>query len=162
MSLQQKENINIGLDKADEKEIAEGLVVLLANSYSLYLRTQNYHWNLTGSMFFSLHNLFEEQYTDLASAIDSIAERIRALGYKAPATFKEFIDVRTVTETDDGENQMAKVANLLKGHEELISAARKTCAVAEKANDQASADLITGRLAKHEMEAWKLRSIAAE
>ena len=152
-------SINIGLNKEDRINIAEGLSKLLANSYTLYLKTHNYHWNVTGPMFVTLHTLFEEQYTELATAVDEIAERIRALGEFAPGSYKAFSELTDIEEESDIPNAMTMIENLLKSNEILVRNARELLANSALEHDDASADLITQRLQTHEKTAWMLRSL---
>ncbi len=154
-----KSKIDIGIDEKHREEIAAGLSRVLADTYTLYLKTHNYHWNVTGPMFQTLHVMFEGQYNELALAVDSIAERIRALGVKAPATYAEFMKLSTVKEThgDLSANQM--IAELVTGQEAVVRTARATFAIADEANDQPTADLLTQRMQSHEKTAWMLRSM---
>jgi len=132
----------------------------LADTYTLYLKSHNFHWNVTGPMFMSLHNLFEEQYTELAEAVDAIAERIRILGEKAPGTFREFLALTSLN-TDDGtdlsSNQM--VESLMQGHEQVVRTAKKVLSALEGANDEGTASLVGTRIETHEKAAWMLRSL---
>lgn len=140
--------------------VIEALKKLLADSYSLYLKTQNYHWNVEGPMFFSLHTLFEQQYTDLALAIDEVAERIRALGAKAPGTMKAYGEISSIKpgNEDATAEQMAK--ELAKDQDTLRASLYAVLEAAQKAQDEASVDLAVGRIQIHEKNAWMLRSIA--
>lgn len=153
----------MSIDIADEarKEIAQGLSELLADSYTLYLKTHGYHWNVTGPMFRSLHLMFEEQYVELGTAVDEIAERIRALDAHAPASFAEFKVLSAIPEADGVPDAMEMVKDLSKGHETLIERARKLVTAAEEADDVATADLVTGRIDVHEKTAWMLRATAS-
>ncbi|PHS26484.1 MAG: DNA starvation/stationary phase protection protein [Robiginitomaculum sp.] len=150
--------INIGMSEADRTAIAKGLAGLLADSYTLYLKTHNFHWNVKGPMFNSLHLMFETQYTELALAVDEIAERIRALGLPAPGSYREFGALTKLDEAKGGENAMQMVAALAVDHEAVSARARSIFDVVEKANDQPSADLLTRRMEIHEKTAWMLRS----
>ena len=152
--------INIGIKEEDRRKIADGLSRLLADSYMLYLKTHNYHWNVTGELFHPLHEQFEEQYTELAEAIDEIAERIRALGFKAPGSFKEFSELTSIEEDDEKPAALEMVRRLAEANETVIRTARealKPCKGAED-DDEASIDLITQRLHTHAKAAWMLRS----
>lgn len=150
--------INIGIDEKHREQIAHALSRVLADSYILYLKTHNYHWNVTGELFHSLHEQFEEQYTELAEAIDEIAERIRALGFKAPGSFKEFQELTSIEE--DTDNPMAKemVRRLAVGNEQVLRTAREALDPANEAEDEATVDLLTERLHTHSKTAWMLRS----
>ena len=151
-------NINIGLSQEQRKNIAEGLARLLADSYTLYLKTHNYHWNVTGPMFQTLHLLFEQQYTELALAVDEIAERIRALDFLAPGSYAEFSKLTKIKEatTPPAANEM--ITQLVHDQELVIQTARELFSVVEKAQDQVTLDLLTRRMQTHEKNAWMLRS----
>lgn len=151
--------IDIGIEKADRDAITEGLSRLLADTYTLYLKTHNYHWNVTGPMFQTLHLMFETQYNELALAVDLIAERIRSLGAPAPASYREFIQLSTVPEDDDRPDATEMVRRLVKGQETVARTARTVFPVVEQAHDEATADLLTQRLQVHEKTAWMLRSL---
>ncbi|WP_037469685.1 Dps family protein [Shewanella marina] len=154
-------SINIGIDSQDRQDIAAGLNQLLADSYSLYLKTHSFHWNVTGPMFNTLHLMFETQYTELALAVDVIAERVRALGERALGSYSAYAK-RTEISEDNGvtdANEMLK--QLLEGQEIVIRNARKLYPLVEKANDEATADLLTQRIQQHEKTAWMLRSMLA-
>ncbi|WP_440999964.1 Dps family protein [Fodinibius sp. SL11] len=150
--------INIGISEGNRKEIADALSRVLADSYMLYLKTHNYHWNVTGELFHSLHEQFEEQYTELADAIDEIAERIRALGYRAPGTFKEFNELTSIDEQQDEPKAMEMVRRLAVGNEQVLRTARQALEPANEAEDEATIDLLTERLHVHSKTAWMLRS----
>ncbi|WP_445664282.1 Dps family protein [Fodinibius sp. AD559] len=150
--------INIGINEQNREKIAEALSRVLADSYMLYLKTHNYHWNVTGELFHSLHEQFEEQYTELADAIDEIAERIRALGYRAPGTFKEFNELTSVDEQQDEPDAMEMVRRLAEGNEQVLRTAREALDPANEAEDEATIDLLTERLKVHSKTAWMLRS----
>lgn len=150
--------INIGISEEHRKEIAEGLSRLLADSYLVYLKSHNYHWNVTGKLFQPLHELFEEHYTELAEAIDVIAERIRALGYRAPGSFREFSEITSITEDTEVPKALDMVKQLAKDHETILQTARETLPACEEAGDEASLDLLTQRLHVHSKVAWMLRS----
>jgi len=151
--------INIGINEKDRKAIAKGLSELLADSYSLYLMTHNFHWNVTGPMFNTLHNMFMTQYTEQWAALDLIAERIRALGEPAPATYKEFSKLTSIAEVSGTPKALEMVRYLVKAQEATAKTARKLFSLVDKANDQPTADLLTQRLDIHEKTAWMLRSI---
>ena len=150
--------INIGIEEKHRIAISGGLSRLLADSYTLYLQTHNFHWNVTGPMFQTLHTLFETQYTELALAVDEIAERIRALGEKAPGTYSAFSKLTTIKEQDvNNAEDMIRV--LVESQEAVIRTARLLYPLVNEANDEASADLITQRITSHEKTAWMLRSL---
>jgi len=150
--------INIGISADDRKAIAEGLSRLLADSYMVYLKTHNYHWNVTGKLFHSLHEMFEEQYTELAEAIDVIAERIRALGYRAPGSFREYTEITSIEEDTDRPEALEMVRRLAVDNETIIRTAREVLPACDEAGDEASIDLLTQRLDVHSKTAWMLRS----
>ncbi|MFH5831406.1 Dps family protein [Halalkalibaculum sp. DA3122] len=150
--------INIGLSEEDRKAIAEGLSHLLADSYMVYLKTHNYHWNVTGELFHPLHEQFEQQYTELAEAIDEIAERIRALGHKSPGSFKEFNQLTSIKEDPEKPKALEMVRRLAIANEQVIRTAREALEAPKKADDEATIDLITQRLNVHSKAAWMLRS----
>lgn len=150
--------INIGISEEHRKAIADGLSKVLADTYLLYLRTHNYHWNVTGELFHSLHEQFEEQYIELAEAVDEIAERIRALGYKAPGTFKEFRELTSLEESTEEPEALEMVRRLAVGNEQVIRTAREALQPANEADDEATIDLLTQRLTIHSKTAWMLRS----
>lgn len=154
-------DINIGLTEAQRNEIADRLSGLLADSYSLYLKTHNFHWNVTGPQFNTLHAMFETQYTELAIAVDDIAERIRALDVKAPGSYAEFSARTNVADASGGETAEEMVAALVEGQETVARTARDAFPAAEAANDQPTADLLTQRMQIHEKNAWMLRSMLA-
>jgi len=151
--------IDIGMSEGDRAKIAAGLSGLLADSYTLYLMTHNYHWNVTGPMFNTLHLMFMEQYTEQWNALDLIAERIRALGHPAPGTYKQFVKLATIKETEGVPKAMDMVRDLVSAQEATARTARKLFPLVEKANDQPTADLLTQRLEVHEKTAWMLRSL---
>lgn len=138
--------------------VVEALSSLLASSYTLYLKTHNYHWNVTGPMFTTLHTLFEMEYTELATAVDEIAERIRTLGARAPGSYSEFAKLSKVKEETGRPDAKAMIQTLVGDQGTIASSARKVIEIAEAANDQASVDLATRRLNVHEKNAWMLRS----
>lgn len=153
--------IDIGISPKDRKKIVEGLSRLLADSYTLYLKTHNYHWNVEGPQFQTLHTLFMTQYTELWTALDVIAERIRALGEYAPGSYAAFSKLASIEEAKGVPAAGAMVKDLLAGHEATARTARAVLPVAEAANDQPTIDLLTQRLALHEKTAWMLRSLSA-
>lgn len=150
--------INIGISNEHRKDIAEGLSRILADSYMVYLKTHNYHWNVTGKLFHSLHEMFEEQYTELAAAIDEIAERIRAIGYRAPGSFKEFSEITSIEEDTDQPNALEMVRRLALDNEVILRTAREVLPICEEAADEATIDLLVQRLNVHSKTAWMLRS----
>jgi starvation-inducible DNA-binding protein len=154
--------IDIGLSDSERAQIAEGLSVLLADSYTLYLRTHNFHWNVTGPMFNTLHLMFMGQYTEQWTALDSIAERIRALGYPAPGTYQEFSKLATIKEIDGVPKALEMVAHLVAAQEATARTARHLFKTANDANDLPTVDLLTQRLDVHEKTAWMLRSLLEE
>jgi starvation-inducible DNA-binding protein len=151
--------INIGIDEKERKQVCKGLSKLLADSYLLYLKTQNYHWNVTGRMFQPLHTLFEDQYTDLAQAVDDIAERIRALGEFAPGSFSAFSKVTTIKEENAIPTAEEMIHNLVTGNEAVVKTAREIINLCEDAEDEVTIDLMVERMQKHEKNAWMLRSM---
>lgn len=153
------QSINIGIPEAKRKEIAQGLSRLLADTYSLYLKTHNFHWNVTGPMFNTLHQMFETQYTEMWAATDVIAERIRSLDEFAPGTYSEFGRLSSVPETKGVPAARDMISQLLEGHEAVIRTARSIIPAAEGGQDEASLDLLTQRIQLHEKTAWMLRSL---
>ena len=151
--------IDIGMSEGDRAKIAAGLSGLLADSYTLYLMTHNYHWNVTGPMFNTLHLMFMGQYTEQWNALDLIAERIRALGYPAPGTYREFSKLASIKEIEGVPKAMDMVRHLVSAQEATARTARRLFPLVEKANDQPTADLLTQRLEVHEKTAWMLRSL---
>ena len=151
--------INIGIDDKDRAKIAAGLASLLADSYTLYLKTHNFHWNVTGPMFQTLHVMFEAQYTELALAVDLIAERIRALGFPAPGSYGEFVKLTSIKDTTGVPKAEKMIRLLVEGQEAVVRTARSLFPVVEKAGDEATADLLTQRIQLHEKTAWMLRSL---
>lgn len=154
--------INIGIEEKARKEIAQGLSRLLADTYTLYLKTHSFHWNVTGPMFNTLHLMFETQYNELALAVDEVAERIRALGEPAPGSYADFARLTSIKESSESHghvqaNEMIK--QLLDGHETVARTARSVFPAAENGNDEASLDLLTSRIQLHEKTAWMLRSM---
>lgn len=154
--------INIGLSEMHRKQLAEGLSRLLADSYTLYLKTHNFHWNVVGPMFQALHILFETQYTELALAVDEIAERIRALGYPAPGSYQQFAKLTVIQEETGIPNAKNMIKQLIEGQEAVTRTAREIFPLVEEAKDQPTADLLTRRMEVHEKNAWMLRSLLEE
>jgi starvation-inducible DNA-binding protein len=154
--------INIGIPADDRKAIADGLSRLLADSYTLYLKTHNFHWNVKGPMFQTLHLLFETQYTELALAVDLVAERIRALGYPAPGTYAEFARLSSIAEPKGVPVATAMIRELVEGQEAVTRTARSLLPLVEKVSDEPTADLLTQRMQLHEKNAWMLRSLLEE
>jgi len=154
--------VNIGISEEDRKQIAEGLSRLLADTYSLYLKTHNFHWNVTGPMFQTLHLMFETQYTELALAVDQIAERIRAVGYPAPGTYSDFAKLSSIQETPGVPKASDMIRLLVEGQEAVVRTARSIFPIVEKVNDEPTADLLTQRMQIHEKNAWMLRSLLEE
>lgn len=151
--------IDIGINAAKREEIATGLSRVLADSYTLYLKTHNFHWNVTGPMFQTLHLMFETQYTELAIAVDLVAERIRALGFPAPGTYRQFIELSSIREEEGVPNAQDMIRQLVDGHETVARTARRVFKIAEEVSDQPSCDLLTQRMQVHEKSAWMLRSL---
>ena len=151
--------MDTGISSRDRGAIAQGLSRLLADTYLLYLKTHNFHWNVEGPMFQTLHVMFMDQYTEQWNAIDPIAERIRALGHYAPGTYKQYVKLATVKETDGVPKAEKMVAELIAGQEAVARTARSVLPVADAANDQPTLDLLTQRLDIHEKNAWMLRSL---
>lgn len=150
--------IDIGINKENRTEISNGLKELLADSYTLYLQTHNFHWNVTGLQFRELHLMFEEQYTELAVAVDDIAERIRTLDVPAPGTYKEFSKLSSIKEVDGVPSSSEMVEILTKGHEQVIKTSRKVLKIAQSADDESTAALVSDRMRVHEKTAWMLRA----
>jgi starvation-inducible DNA-binding protein len=151
--------IDIGIGAADRATIADGLSRLLADTYTLYLKTHNFHWNVTGPMFQTLHLLFETEYTELAIAVDLIAERIRALGHPAPGTYAEFARLSSIKEAQGVPKAEDMVRELVQGQEAVVRTARSVFPLAGDAHDEPTADLLTQRMQVHEKNAWMLRSL---
>jgi len=155
-------DINIGMTAEQREEIAAKLAALLADSYSLYLKTHNYHWNVTGPLFNTLHTMFEQQYTELAVAVDDVAERIRALGVKAPGSYSEFSRMTNIAEANGRETAEDMIRSLVEGQETVARTAREAFPTADAAHDEPTADLLTQRMQIHEKNAWMLRSMLAQ
>jgi len=152
-------SVDIGISPEDRSEIVSGLSRLLADSYTLYLKTHNYHWNVTGPMFQTLHLMFETQYNELALAVDEVAERIRALGAPAPGTYTQFSRLSSIKESDDLPDATGMITELLEGHQSVVRTCREIMPGIEGAGDAPSADLVTQRMQLHEKTAWMLRSL---
>jgi starvation-inducible DNA-binding protein len=151
--------IDIGIPAEARRQIAEGLSRLLADSYTLYLKTHNFHWNVTGPMFNTLHLMFEQQYNELALAVDLIAERIRALGHPAPGSYKAYGKLSSIEEAEGVPGAEEMIAQLVRGQEAVVRTARSIFPAVESANDEPTADLLTQRMQVHEKTAWMLRSM---
>jgi len=154
-------SIDIGINQADREAIAEHLKSLLADSYLLYLQTHNFHWNVTGPMFNQLHLMFEEHYTELAVAVDDIAERIRSLDVPAPGTYKAFSQLSSINEVDGVPSAEKMIELLTKGHAQVIKTCGAALKIAQNADDESSAALISDRMRIHEKTAWMLRALSA-
>ncbi len=155
-------NIDIGIAQADRENIGGGLSKLLADSYTLYLKTHNYHWNVTGPLFNTLHLMFEQQYTELATAVDEIAERIRALGVAAPGSYRAYSSLTDIEEEDGTPDANEMIRQLVIGQETVVKTAREVFPMVDAANDEPTADLLTQRMQIHEKNAWMLRSMLEE
>jgi starvation-inducible DNA-binding protein len=154
------DTIDIGISDETRGRIADGLARLLADTYTLYLKTHNYHWNVTGPLFTTLHLMFEQQYTELALAVDEIAERIRALGYPAPGSYQAFARLSSIEEETDSQPPAEDmIRRLTSGQEAVVRTAREVFPIAEEARDEPTADLLTRRMQIHEKNAWMLRSL---
>ncbi|WAT14176.1 Dps family protein [Xanthomonas fragariae] len=154
--------IDIGIKDSDRKQISDGLARYMADAFTLYLKTHNFHWNVTGSMFNSLHTMFETQYTEQWAALDEVAERIRALGYNAPGSYREFVALTSIAEEpgqSDSADWREMVRQLVSGNEAVCRTARKVLGTADDAGDDPTVDLLTQRLQTHEKYAWMLRSL---
>ena len=151
--------IDIGISEKDRARIADGLAHLLADTYTLYLKTHNFHWNVTGPMFNTLHLMFEAQYNELALAVDLIAERIRALGYPAPGSYSDFARLTSIPETQGVPKAEEMIALLVEGQQAVVRTARSLFPVVDAAHDEPTADLLTQRMQVHEKTAWMLRSL---
>lgn len=157
-----KSNISIGIKEEDRHKLAEGLSKLLADSYTLYLKTHNFHWNVKGPMFQTLHLMFETQYNELALAVDSIAERIRALGYPAPGTYHEFAKLTSIKEPTGVPVARDMIQQLVEGQESVVRTARSILPQVESSGDEVTAGLLAARMEIHEKTAWMLRSLLEE
>ena len=159
MSKDKSPKIDIGIGAKDRKAIAHGLSRLLADEYTLYLKTHNFHWNITGPMFNTLHLMFEQHYTEAALAVDLVAERIRALDFPAPGSYKRFAELSSIEEAHGVPEWKEMVKQLVKGHEVCVRTAREVFPLADEAHDEPTADLLTQRMQVHEKTAWMLRSL---
>ncbi len=153
--------LDLGIPTADREAIVGGLSRLLADTYTLYLKTHNYHWNVVGPMFNTLHLMFEQQYTELAEAVDLIAERIRALGAPAPGSYREFAELSVIPEDDDRPDATEMIRRLVADQEAIVRTARSIFPLVDAAHDEPTADLLTQRMQVHEKTAWMLRSMLA-
>lgn len=153
--------MDIGIEEKDRKAIADGLSKVLADTYTLYLKTHNFHWNVTGPMFQTLHLAFETQYTELALAVDVIAERIRALGFPAPGTYAAFSKLTVIKEEENVPKAEEMIRILVQGNEAVDRTARALIPLVSEVNDEPTADLLTQRMQVHEKTAWMLRSLLA-
>jgi starvation-inducible DNA-binding protein len=151
--------IDIGINEVDREKLAKALSALLADSYTLYLKTHFFHWNVTGPMFQTLHLMFETQYNELALAVDLIAERIRSLGHVAPGSYIAFARLSSIKESEEVPKATDMVKQLVEGHETVVRTARSLMPIADEAHDESTADLVTQRLQLHEKTAWMLRSL---
>ena len=154
--------IDIGMSDKERKAIASELSLLLADTYTLYLKTHNFHWNVTGPMFQTLHLMFMQLYNEQWMAVDLIAERIRALGFPAPGSYREFATLASIKESEGSQTAKDMIRQLVDGQEAVVRTARNAFSVAEKANDQPTCDLLTQRMQIHEKNAWMLRSLLEE
>ncbi len=154
--------VDIGISDEDRLAIAEGLSRLLADTYTLYLKTHNFHWNVTGVMFNTLHLMFETQYTELALAVDLIAERIRSLGYPAPGTYAAYAKLSSIPETEGVPKAKDMIRLLVEGQEAVVKTARSIFPLTDQVSDEPTADLLTQRMQIHEKNAWMLRSLLEE
>jgi starvation-inducible DNA-binding protein len=151
--------MNIGIEEQDRQVIAQGVSELLADTYTLYLKTHNFHWNVVGPKFHDLHLMFEAQYTELSTAVDDVAERIRTLGFPAPATYSQFAQLSSIKETEGVPSADEMLRILTSDNETLIRTARRILPLAQEANDESTASLISDRMVIHEKTAWMLRSL---
>ncbi|MEO0035532.1 MAG: hypothetical protein RLZZ501_1555 [Pseudomonadota bacterium] len=153
--------IDIGIDDRAREQIGAGLARLLADTYTLYLKTHNFHWNVTGPMFNTLHLMFEAQYNELALAVDLIAERIRALGFPAPGSYRQYAELSSISEETGVPPAEEMIRQLVQGQEAVVRTARSIFPVVDAAHDESTADLLTQRMQLHEKTAWMLRSLLA-
>jgi len=154
--------INMGIEAKDRQEIAQGLSRLLADTYTLYLKTHNFHWNVTGPMFQTLHLMFEQQYNELSLAVDQIAERIRALGFFAPGSYREFSQLSSIKDEAAIPDAREMIRLMVEGQEAVIRTARSVFPAVDRVNDEPTADILTQRMQVHEKTAWMLRSLLVE
>jgi starvation-inducible DNA-binding protein len=152
-------NIDIGIDAKNREQIATALSKVQADTYTLYLKTHNFHWNVTGPMFQTLHLMFEQQYNEVWVAVDLVAERIRALGFPAPGTYRQFAALSSIREDDGIPKAEEMIRRLVEGHETVARTARAAFKIADESNDQPTCDLLTQRMQIHEKTAWMLRSL---
>jgi starvation-inducible DNA-binding protein len=162
MSKAKTSGINIGLSEKDRRNIADGLSRMLADTYTLYLKTHNFHWNVTGPMFQTLHLMFMTQYNESWLAVDLVAERIRALGYPAPGTYNEFAALTSIKDSSGVTKANEMIRKLVEGQETVVRTAREVLPIAEQAGDQPTVDLLSARMEVHEKNAWMLRSLLEE
>lgn len=155
-------SINIGISEVDRKEVAEGLSRMLADTYTLYLKTHNFHWNVTGPMFQTLHLMFMTQYNESWLAVDLIAERIRALGFPAPGSYAQFAALTSISDSVGTPKAHEMIEQLVAGQETVVRTAREILPIAEQAGDQPTVDLLSARMQVHEQNAWMLRSLLEE
>ena len=155
-------SINIGINEKDRKQLADGLSHVLADTYTLYLKTHNFHWNVTGPMFQTLHLMFMTQYNEIWMAVDTVAERIRALGFPAPGSYKEFAALTSIKDSSGTISAKEMIKQLVAGQEAVTRTARELLPVAEAAGDQPTVDLLSARMEVHEKNAWMLRSLLEE
>jgi starvation-inducible DNA-binding protein len=157
-----KNAINIGISEKDRKKVADGLSRMLADTYTLYLKTHNFHWNVTGPMFQTLHLMFMTQYNESWMAVDLVAERIRALGFPAPGSYAQFAALTSIKDSEDVPKATDMIRQLVEGQEAVVRTAREVLPIAEKAGDQPTVDLLSARMEVHEKNAWMLRSLLEE
>lgn len=154
--------INIGISEKDRKKVVDGLSRMLADTYTLYLKTHNFHWNVTGPMFQTLHLMFMAQYNEAWLAVDLVAERIRSLGHPAPGTYKEFAALTSIKDSNGTISAKEMIKQLVAGQETVVRTAREVLPIAEQAGDQPTVDLLSARMEVHEKNAWMLRSLLEE
>ena len=152
-------SIDIGIKEVDRLKIAEGLKRLLADTYTLYLQSHNFHWNVTGPQFRELHLMFEEHYTELATAVDEVAERIRTLGVPAPGTYKSFAELSSIKEVEGVPSANEMVDILTQGHQQVVKTCREVLKTAQEADDESTVALVSDRMRIHEKTAWMLRAL---
>lgn len=157
-----KNAINIGISEKDRKKVADGLSRMLADTYTLYLKTHNFHWNVTGPMFQTLHLMFMAQYNEAWMAVDLVAERIRALGFPAPGSYAQFAALTSIKDSEGAPKATDMIRQLVEGQEAVVRTAREVLPIAEKAGDQPTVDLLSARMEVHEKNAWMLRSLLEE
>lgn len=157
-----KNTINIGISEKDRKKVADGLSRMLADTYTLYLKTHNFHWNVTGPMFQTLHLMFMTQYNESWMAVDLVAERIRALGFPAPGSYAQFAALTSLKDSEGVPKAKDMIRQLVEGQEAVVRTAREVLSIAEKAGDQPTVDLLSARMEVHEKNAWMLRSLLEE